>query len=118
MSGIVVDGAVRDVDQARELGLPILALAAVPVTARGRIAELATNEPITLAGIVVAPGDLVLADGSGVVVVAAADAARVIEAAEEIARREVLIADEIEAGRPVTEAMAGDYESMLKSERG
>jgi regulator of RNase E activity RraA len=75
--------------------------------------EHSTNEPVRIAGVDVTPGDLVLADGSGVVVVPADRAAEVLPEAEAIAAREAAIAAEIRAGRPISEAMSSSYESML-----
>ncbi|GGI25771.1 RraA family protein [Bradyrhizobium sp. GCM10027634] len=69
VSAILIDGACRDLDESRALGLPVFARAAVPVTARGRIAEHSFQEPITFGNVAVKPGDYVLADGSGVVFV-------------------------------------------------
>lgn len=114
VAAVVVDGACRDVDESRELGLPVFARAAVPVTARGRVAEHGFNEPITMAGVAVRPGDLVLCDGSGVVFVGAESAEAVIAAAEAIFAREQLMAADIERGRPIGEVMGADYEDMLK----
>jgi 4-hydroxy-4-methyl-2-oxoglutarate aldolase len=64
--GVVVDGACRDIDEAQALGFPLYARAAVPTTARGRAIELATNVPVTIDGVSIAPADLVIADGSGI----------------------------------------------------
>ena len=117
VAGVIVDGAVRDVDEATELGLPVFARAAVPVTARGRVAEHGFGEPITVAGIAVAEGDWVLADGSGVVFVAAARLDEVLAKAETIFAREQLMARDIAAGRPIGEVMGADYEDMLLKEQ-
>jgi 4-hydroxy-4-methyl-2-oxoglutarate aldolase len=114
VAGVVVDGAVRDVDEARTFGLPITARVAVPVTARGRIVEVSTGDPVCLAGVDVAPGDLVLSDGSGVVVVPQGRADEVLEAAEAIAQREAQIAEQIRAGRPITEALGHGYETLVE----
>lgn len=117
VAGVIVDGAVRDVDEATELGLPVFARAAVPVTARGRVAEHGFGEAITVAGIAVAEGDWVLADGSGVVFVAAARLDEVLAKAEAIFAREQLMARDIAAGRPIGEVMGADYEDMLLKEK-
>ena len=108
-----MDGACRDVDESRERGLPVYARAAVPVTARGRIIEESFNEPIKMAGVPVKPGDLVIADGSGVVFVPAERAGEVVAAAEEIAAREAEMARAVLAGASVVDVMGGNYESML-----
>lgn len=117
IAGVIVDGACRDIDESRELGLPVFARAAVPVTARSRVAEHAFNEPIVVAGIIVRPGDLVLADGSGVVFVEAAKADAIVAAAEDIAAREAAMAAAIDRGEPVDRVMGGNYEDMLRGRK-
>jgi regulator of RNase E activity RraA len=112
--GVIVDGAVRDVDEARELPFPVYARRATPMTARGRLAEATCGEPIEVGGLPVAPGDLVLADGSGVVFIAAAMAEQVLDAAEAIAEREAAMARDVRAGMPVTVVMGASYEGMLE----
>lgn len=112
--GVIVDGAVRDVDEAAELGLPVFARAAVPVTARGRVAEHSFGGPITVSGVVVSEGDWVLADRSGVVFVQAARLEEVLAVSERIFAREQLMARDIDAGRPIGDVMGADYEDMLK----
>ncbi len=111
--GVIVDGACRDLDEAQELSFPVYARAAVPTTARGRVIELATNATVTIDGVAVAPGDLVLADGSGVVFVPAAAAGEVLATAEQLATREAELAAQIDRGLPPTEVLGGGYERML-----
>ena len=113
VAGVVVDGAARDIDEARELDFPVFARAAVPRTARGRVMEEDFNVPITVAGFTVAPGDLVLADGSGVVFLKAAEAEEVLQAAELIAAREAKMKEAVLQGDSVVEVMGRDYEQML-----
>jgi 4-hydroxy-4-methyl-2-oxoglutarate aldolase len=114
IAAVVVDGACRDVDECRELGLPMFARAAVPVTARGRVAEHDFNCPVTIAGIAVFPGDWLVADGSGVVFVPAARVEAVLAVAEDIFARETLMLRDIEAGLPIGEVLGANYEDMLK----
>lgn len=116
VDAVIIDGGFRDLDEAIELGLPIYGRAGVPVTARGRVAEHGWDEPITLAGVAVAPGDMVLADSSGVVFVPRDRASEVIATAEDIMRREALMARDIDAGKPIGEVLGANYEDMLKSE--
>ena len=114
VAAVLVDGACRDVDEGRDIGMPVFARAAVPVTARGRVAEHAFQEPITFGSVAVHPGDLVLADGSGIVLVAEACAAAVIAAAEDIFAREQAMAEAIDRGDPLGEVLGVSYEDMLK----
>jgi regulator of RNase E activity RraA len=116
VAGVVADGPVRDIDEARALGFPIFASATTSFTARGRVVEKATNEPVQIGDIVVRAGDYVIADSSAAVFVKAEDITRVLEAAEAIASREAAMAEAIREGTPISEVMGGSYEHMLKNQ--
>lgn len=111
--GVIVEGPARDVDECERLGLAVFSRSTTPRTARGRIHESGVNVEIHVGEVAVAPGDLVIADGTGVVFVPAALAAEVIQKAEQIAVRERLMAEDVAAGQPVTEVMGKDYETLL-----
>ena len=113
VAGVIIDGASRDVDEAKGLGLPLFAKAAVPLTARGRIVEESTNEPIEIGGVSLAPGDYVIADNSGVVIVPQDRVAEVVPEAENIVAREQAMAKDVMAGTSVVEVMGINYEQML-----
>jgi regulator of RNase E activity RraA len=113
IEGVIVDGAVRDVDEATDLGLPVFALTGVPVTARSRVVQRAWNVEVQLAGVTVHPGDYVVADGSGVVFVAAASIDAVLDKAETIAAKERAMVARVHEGRPMVEVMGADYENLL-----
>jgi regulator of RNase E activity RraA len=118
VEGVVIDGACRDLDESRQFGLTVFARAAVPRTARGRIVERAWNIPITVAGVAVSPGDLVIADASGVVFIPVDRAEEIVASAERIARREALMMAEVDRGRPMGAVMGADYEAMLDEDKG
>ena len=113
VAGVIANGPVRDIDEARQLDFPIFGRFATARTARNRIAEAANDEPVTIGNVSVRPGDLALADGSAVVFITADQAARVIQVAEAIARREAAMAGALRSGRRITEVMGADYEHML-----
>ena len=116
--GVIVDGACRDIDESRELAFPVYGRAAVQVTARGRIMQQSCNEEIQFAGLQVHPGDLVIADGSGVVFIPRAKEQEVIAQAEALAGREAKMAEAIRSGRSVVEVMETlGYESMLAGDK-
>jgi regulator of RNase E activity RraA len=92
----------------------VFARGATARTARGRIVEAATDGPVTIGEVAVAPGDYAIADGSGVAFIRAPDAARVLAVAEEIAQREAAMAAALDGGKPITEVMGTDYEHMLR----
>jgi 4-hydroxy-4-methyl-2-oxoglutarate aldolase len=114
VAGVVIDGPVRDTDEARGYGFPVFARSATSRTARGRIVETGTNVPVQIGDIAVSPGDYVVADGSAVVFVPARDIERVLTAAEAIADRERQMVADLKAGLPVSQVMGKTYETMLK----
>jgi 4-hydroxy-4-methyl-2-oxoglutarate aldolase len=115
VAGVIADGPVRDIDEARQHDFPVFGSGVTTFTARGRIVELATGEPITVGDIAVKPGDYAIADGSGVVFISAENVERVVAAAESIAAREAAMAKALREGKPITEVMGANYEDMLKS---
>jgi 4-hydroxy-4-methyl-2-oxoglutarate aldolase len=116
VAGAIVEGPARDVDESREYGFPVFARGRTSRTARGRLVETGTNVPIQVGDVTVHPGDYVVADGSAVVFVAAAEIRRVLETAEVIADRERLMAASIREGVPISQVMGTAYEAMLRRE--
>ncbi|MBL8552102.1 MAG: RraA family protein [Hyphomonadaceae bacterium] len=114
VAGVVADGPVRDIDEARGMGFPVFTNKTTSFTARGRVVEKATNEPVDIAGVTVEAGDFVLADRSAVIFIRPENIARVLEVAEEIAAREAAMAKAIQAGTPISAVMGGAYEHMLQ----
>jgi len=86
--GIVVDGLVRDIETSRSIGLPIWARGTTPVTGKWRVETEGVNLPVMIGGVNVSPGDLVVADETGVCFVARADTQRVLETAQRLAAEE------------------------------
>lgn len=103
--GVIADGACRDVGEARALGFPIYGNGTIPVTARGRLQQAASGQPVQLGSITVNQGDVVLADETGVVVIPRGRVDDVIEAALAIQAREDAIAADVDAGVSLPEAM-------------
>ena len=87
-AGAIVDGAVRDIDHSRRIGYPVWSSSVSPVTGKWRIETVGIDVPVTIAGVAVQPGDLVLADEVGVCFVPSARAAEVLEVARRIAASE------------------------------
>jgi 4-hydroxy-4-methyl-2-oxoglutarate aldolase len=113
--GVVAEGLVRDIDEARTAGFPIFARGLTARTARGRIVEQATGVPVTIGDIVVTQGDYVVADRSGVAFIRAAELDAVLAAAETIATRETALARALGLGVPAGQVLGGDNEHMLRS---
>lgn len=88
MAGMVLDGAIRDIWDIRRMGLTVYARAATPATAVGHHATVARNVPVECAGVTVRPGDIIVADEDGVVVVPQERAEEILKKAKEIDDRE------------------------------
>jgi regulator of RNase E activity RraA len=114
VAGVVADGPVRDIDEARGYGFPIFARGCTARTARGRIVELSSNAPVEIGDIQVHHGDYVVADGSAVVFIKPEHVEQVLAAAEAIAAREAAMVAALRAGQPITDVMGANYEHMLK----
>jgi regulator of RNase E activity RraA len=84
MAGMVLDGAIRDVWDIRRMGLTVYARSTTPATAVGHYATVAKNVPVECGGVPVRPGDIVVADEDGVVVVPQERAEEVLKKAREI----------------------------------
>lgn len=67
MEGAVIDGAVRDVAEIRDLGFPVFSRSISPSTMVSRYTSLARDIPVTCAGVTVYPGDYIVGDQDGVV---------------------------------------------------
>lgn len=98
LAGMVVDGAIRDVAEIRERTFPVYARG---VTHRGPYKDGpgAINVPVTVGGMVVRPGDIVVGDQDGVLCFAPADAAAVIHGALKQHAAEEATMDAIRGGR-------------------
>jgi regulator of RNase E activity RraA len=115
VSGVVVDGAVRDVDACEVFGFPVHARATVPSTARGRIVQEAWNIPVRLGDAPVRPDDVVVADVNGVVVIPIERLKEVVDAAEEIMAKELAMIEALQAGESILEVdKRFNYEQMLR----
>jgi 4-hydroxy-4-methyl-2-oxoglutarate aldolase len=114
LSGVIIDGMARDIDESDAFGLPVFGKGAVPSTARGRIIETEFNKLVTICGVPVKPGDYALADGSGTVFLPADKAEEIVQIAEGLAAREADMMTAVREGTPVSKVMAGNYERMLE----
>jgi regulator of RNase E activity RraA len=78
LAGVVIDGGVRDVDEVEEIGMPVWSRSITPATSVGRYVSVAKQVPVTCGGVPVRPGDYLVADWTGVVVVPAEKIAEVV----------------------------------------
>lgn len=101
--GVLTDGLIRDADEIRSLDFPVVCAGLTPINGARRWRLTRRDEPIPLPGqtlvpVLVRPGDLILADGDGVVVVPAAAAERVIADSEALLGIERRIGEALRAG--------------------
>lgn len=102
-AGNIVNGCCRDVSSIREMGYPVFCCGTTQITGKYRMECVEMNGPITLCGKLVEPGDLMVADDSGVSIVPYELAETVIEQAEQIAASEERMRQLIEEKRPISE---------------
>jgi len=114
IAGVIAEGPVRDVDEAREIGFPIFCRSFTAFTARARVHEAATDVSITVGGVTVDPQMIVVADSSGVIFIAEEDAPRVLAAVTRIAAREAEMIRRLEAGEGASQVLGANYEHMLE----
>jgi len=97
-AGVVTDGAVRDDTALRGLDLPLYRGAVHAAVLGRRHVPMDADLPITCAGVLVMPGDVIVGDGDGAVVVPAALADEVAEASLQQEREERFIVERVRAG--------------------
>lgn len=103
LAGSVIDGGVRDVDGIRKLGYPVWARGVTPISGKYRIEAIEINGPVTIAGIQVSPGDLIIADDTGVVVIPQDYIEIVLEKAKEVAAKEEEVVNALKRGATIEE---------------
>jgi regulator of RNase E activity RraA len=105
--GAVIDGACRDVEEIRRLGFPVVCKGIVPnvasISGYGHV-----NVPIQCAGVPVHPGDILVVDGNGVVVVPKEDAPDILSAAQRLLATEHVLQEKIKAGATIGELVNVD----------
>ncbi|MDH7593549.1 MAG: bifunctional hexulose-6-phosphate synthase/ribonuclease regulator [Methanomicrobiales archaeon] len=104
LAGVVIDGAVRDAEEIRRIGFPVYARAIVPNAGEPKgFGEI--NTEITCCGQIVKPGDWIVGDDNGVVVIPAERAYEVARRAMEVKRNEDRIKEEIRRGGTLAKIM-------------
>jgi regulator of RNase E activity RraA len=106
IAGVIVDGGVRDREEMLEQKLPVFARHMTPLTGRTRIAISEINRPVRCGGVRVRAGDMIVADGSGVITIPAEHAAEVAQLAAKYAHDDAEAALELARGLSFRQAMA------------
>jgi regulator of RNase E activity RraA len=107
--GAIVQGGVRDIAHSRAVGYPVWASDITPVTGKWRLETVEINGPIQIGEVRVSPGDLVVADDTGVCFIPRDLVLEVLEAAEQKAKAEVLRCKAIDDGIPVPDISRSTY---------
>ncbi|MEA4882981.1 MAG: RraA family protein [Clostridia bacterium] len=102
VAGVIVDGAVRDVNTIRELGLPVFAGHVTPCVGSNRTVG-STGNPIVCGGVIVRTGDLIIADDDGVVVVPEERIEEVLRRVAAIVEKEKDIAEKVRSGAHIAD---------------
>lgn len=103
----ILDGGVRDITEIRrDYDFPVFARAVSPGTTLGRFKTIASQVEIEIGGVIIHPGDIVVGDIDGVVVVPKAKAEEVLAMSEEIDKRELEQAKLIIAERSLRKGLA------------
>lgn len=105
VAGLLVDGGVRDREEMVEHGFPVFARHWVPTTGRTRIRVAEIGGTVSVSGQRVTTGDIIVADGTGIVVVPQDRAEEVLGIAEGLAADDAQATREIESGLTFAEAM-------------
>ena len=105
IAGLVVDGGVRDLEEIVEFGFPVFARHLVPTCGRTRLKVDAINVQVAVDGVAVRPGDIIVADGTGIVCVPAGVAEDVLALAQRFERDDRQAMEEMKKGLSFTEAL-------------
>ncbi|GAB4588043.1 RraA family protein [Nocardia sp. IFM 10818] len=104
LGGIIVDGGYRDIGYVRTCELPIYSRFITPMA--GTTSELGELQVrVTCGGVPVSPGDLILADDEGVVVVDPEDADSLLDAAAAIKQAEARLIEKLDAGETLSDGL-------------
>ena len=105
-AAVVIDGACRDVEEIRATDLWVASRSVTPTTGKTRLKLEALGEPVTIGGIAVRPGDLVVGDDTGIVIVPRGDLERVLDAVERMLATDTAVEQALHAGKSFSEAAA------------
>lgn len=106
IEGLLVEGGVRDWEEQQEFRFPIFARHLVPTPGKTRLKVEAIGEPITIEGVLIRPGDLIVADGSGICVIPIERAAEILEMTRRYAADDAQAMKEMDNGLTFREALA------------
>lgn len=114
--GSVIDGLSRDIEGSESVNYPVYGRGVTMISARKRVVQIDSGQPVQMAGVTVHEDDYVIADRCGTVFVPAARIEDVLAMAERIARRQDGMVAAVRAGRSVAEVMHDkEFEAIAAS---
>jgi regulator of RNase E activity RraA len=102
-AGCVVNGAVRDVAGIRRLGYPVWSRGITPITGMFRLEGMELNGPVTLYDITVWPGDLIVADDTGVCAIPSDKINYVLEEVKKVIAKEFVVRQQVMEQKSIAE---------------
>lgn len=124
-AGVVIDGCIRDYPHARELGLGLFLRGVTPnFHTQTNIVPFAVNVPVACGDTLVMPGDIIVADDDGVVVVPIALAPQLLAKAsehaewEDFSRMRLAQGGDLRKYYPLSEEARAEYEAWRKAQGG
>ncbi|MBI2972528.1 MAG: RraA family protein [Armatimonadetes bacterium] len=105
LGGAVLDAGVRDVEEVRQAGFPVFSRTVIPSSTVGRYVTVAKNIPVVCGGVQVHPGDIIVGDTDGVVVVPQERAEEILVTAEQIEETERRMTEAIKRLGSITKAV-------------
>lgn len=119
IAGVAIDGVSRDLDRAVEIGFPIFSRGTWMRTGKDRVRVETVQEPVSLGGVRVMPGDWIRGDGDGIVAVPRGQVEEIITVAREIRHAEDGIRTAIERGSTLRQAREDfGYHSLQTRQEG
>jgi regulator of RNase E activity RraA len=106
IGGLLVDGGVRDWEEQQDFQFPLYARHMVPTPGKTRIKVEAIGEPVVIEGVVIRPGDWIVADGSGICVLPVEKLEQLVEMSERFAADDAQAMREMDKGLTFKEALA------------
>ena len=106
LSGAVIDGGARDIEEIEAIGFPVFSRSVTPATVVGRYVSVAKQVPVKCAGVLVRPGDYIVGDRDGVVVVPVEKISRVVELIRDYDARESKMIPIIKDQKSMLKALA------------
>jgi 4-hydroxy-4-methyl-2-oxoglutarate aldolase len=106
LSGAVIDGGARDIEEIEAIGFPVFSRSVTPATVVGRYVSVAKQVPVKCAGVLVRPGDYIVGDRDGIVVVPVEKISRVVELIRDYDARESKMIPIIKDQKSMLKALA------------